>query len=59
MIFQLVAANHRHGFVSETQSFKDDTIKIGPGNLKLSFSSSSGQLKRIYNSKTGVNFESL
>jgi alpha-mannosidase len=33
---------------------QNDTIEIGPGNLKLSFSSTSGQLNRIYNSKTGV-----
>ncbi|TKY55925.1 Alpha-mannosidase protein [Spatholobus suberectus] len=33
---------------------KGETINIGPGNLKMSFSSTSGQLKRMYNSKTGV-----
>ncbi|KAG8388779.1 hypothetical protein BUALT_Bualt02G0160700 [Buddleja alternifolia] len=31
-----------------------ETIEIGQGNLKLSFSLSSGQLKRMYNSKTGI-----
>ncbi|KAE9467642.1 hypothetical protein C3L33_00450, partial [Rhododendron williamsianum] len=33
---------------------QNDTIEIGPGNLKLSFSKASGQLKRMFNSKTGV-----
>ncbi|XP_061357704.1 alpha-mannosidase isoform X2 [Gastrolobium bilobum] len=31
-----------------------DTIDIGPGDLKMRFSSTSGQLKRMYNSRTGV-----
>lgn len=33
---------------------KGENIDIGPGNLKLSFSSTSGQLKRMYNSRTRV-----
>ncbi|XP_042025665.1 alpha-mannosidase isoform X2 [Salvia splendens] len=33
---------------------QNETIEIGPGNLKLSFSTTSGQLTRIFNSKTGV-----
>lgn len=33
-----------------------ETIEIGPGNLKMSFSLTSGQLKSIYNIKTGVSF---
>ncbi|KZV46140.1 Fatty acid hydroxylase superfamily isoform 2 [Dorcoceras hygrometricum] len=33
----------------------EETVEIGPGHLKLSFSSVSGQLKRISNSKTGIN----
>ncbi|EXC35339.1 Lysosomal alpha-mannosidase [Morus notabilis] len=44
----------RHELASETKSSQDDTIEIGPGDLKMSFSSTSGQLKRMYNSKTGV-----
>ncbi|KAF3440313.1 hypothetical protein FNV43_RR18597 [Rhamnella rubrinervis] len=44
----------RYGFLSVMDSPQNDTIEIGPGNLKMSFSSTSGQLKRIYNSKTGV-----
>ena len=35
---------------------QNDTIEIGSGNLKMSFSSMTGQLKRMYNSKTGVDF---
>ncbi|KAJ1253946.1 hypothetical protein BS78_K147300 [Paspalum vaginatum] len=31
-----------------------DTIGVGPGPLKMSFSSESGQLKRIFNSISGV-----
>ncbi|PIN15023.1 Glycosyl hydrolase, family 38 - alpha-mannosidase [Handroanthus impetiginosus] len=45
--------NRARGFVS-TMDLKKETIKVGPGNLKLSFSSSSGQLKRMFNSKTGI-----
>ncbi|KAL8472457.1 hypothetical protein ACS0TY_029611 [Phlomoides rotata] len=41
-------------FGSMTDLPQNETIEIGPGNLKLSFSSSSGQLKRIFNSKTGI-----
>ncbi|KAL0449714.1 UNVERIFIED_CONTAM: Alpha-mannosidase [Sesamum latifolium] len=44
--------NRRH--VSMMDLPKKETIEIGPGNLKLSFSSSSGQLKRMFNSKTGI-----
>ncbi|KAK2656982.1 hypothetical protein Ddye_010034 [Dipteronia dyeriana] len=36
-------------------STQNDTIEIGPGNLKMSFSSATGQLKQMYNSRTGVN----
>lgn len=35
-------------------TLKRKNIEIGPGNLKLSFSLASGQLERIYNSRTGV-----
>ncbi|CAA2983802.1 alpha-mannosidase [Olea europaea subsp. europaea] len=40
--------------VSTMDSPKEETIEIGPGNLKLSFSSSSGQLKRMFNSKSRI-----
>lgn len=33
---------------------QSETVEIGPGNLKLTFSTTSGQLTRISNSKTGV-----
>uniref|UniRef100_A0A0A9CRF8 Alpha-mannosidase n=1 Tax=Arundo donax TaxID=35708 RepID=A0A0A9CRF8_ARUDO len=32
----------------------NDTIEVGPGPLKMSFSATSGQLKRIFNSVSGV-----
>ncbi|KAK2656984.1 hypothetical protein Ddye_010036 [Dipteronia dyeriana] len=41
----------RNNFLSP----QNDTIEIGPGNLKMSFSSVTGQLKQMYNSRTGVN----
>ncbi|KAF2291944.1 hypothetical protein GH714_042286 [Hevea brasiliensis] len=44
----------RRNGLSVTGSPQNDTIEIGPGNLKMSFSSTTGQLKRIHNSKTGV-----
>ncbi|KOM28079.1 hypothetical protein LR48_Vigan499s002300 [Vigna angularis] len=45
----------RKGFLSHlTTSQRNDTIEVGPGNLKLSFSSKSGQLIRMHNSRTGV-----
>ncbi|CAL0313112.1 unnamed protein product [Lupinus luteus] len=44
----------RNGSISLGRARKSDNIDIGPGNLKLSFSSTSGQLKRMYNSRTGV-----
>ncbi|KAL2662490.1 hypothetical protein AAZV13_02G043200 [Glycine max] len=40
--------------LSHPNSQKGDTINVGSGNLKMSFSSTSGQLKRMYDSKTGV-----
>ncbi|GMN29058.1 hypothetical protein TIFTF001_002270 [Ficus carica] len=47
-------AKGRHRLTSEVKSSQNDTIEVGPGDFKMSFSSTSGQLKRIYNSKTGV-----
>ncbi|XP_019420876.1 PREDICTED: alpha-mannosidase-like [Lupinus angustifolius] len=44
----------RKGVHTELNSKKIETIEIGQGNLKVSFSSESGQLTRMYNSKTGV-----
>nr|XP_011462234.1 PREDICTED: alpha-mannosidase isoform X1 [Fragaria vesca subsp. vesca] len=44
----------RVGLLAVKDSSQNETIDIGPGDLKMSFSSASGQLKRMYNSKTGV-----
>ncbi|KAI4327749.1 hypothetical protein L6164_020175 [Bauhinia variegata] len=44
----------RNGLLSPISGENNETIEIGSGNLKLSFSSASGQLKRIYNSRSGV-----
>ncbi|KAJ6678299.1 ALPHA-MANNOSIDASE [Salix viminalis] len=44
----------RRNGLSVMDSPQNDTIEIGSGNLKLSFSSMTGHLKRMYNSKTGV-----
>ncbi|XVF15938.1 hypothetical protein REPUB_Repub09cG0198800 [Reevesia pubescens] len=45
---------HRVGIISATTTPQDEIIEIGNGNLKMSFSKSSGQLQRMYNSRTGV-----
>lgn len=42
------------GNISVTDSPQNKTIVVGPGDLKFSFSLTSGQLKRISNHKTGV-----
>ncbi|KAJ1398690.1 Glycosyl hydrolase family 38, C-terminal [Sesbania bispinosa] len=44
----------RKADISDLSSQKGENIDIGPGNLKMSFSSTSGQLRRMYNSKTRV-----
>ncbi|KDP43185.1 hypothetical protein JCGZ_22737 [Jatropha curcas] len=44
----------RRNGLHETGSLLKETIEIGPGNLKMSFSSTTGQLKRMFNSKSGV-----
>ena len=36
---------------------RNDTVEVGPGSLKLSFSSASGQLNRIFNSISGVSIK--
>lgn len=48
------AGKRRIGIFSATDSSQNETIEIGSGSLKMLFSSSSGQLKRMYNSRTGV-----
>ncbi|XP_062075866.1 alpha-mannosidase-like [Humulus lupulus] len=40
--------------LSKIKNPQNDTIEVGPRDLKLTFSSTSGQLKQIYNSKTEV-----
>lgn len=47
-------AGRKRGLVSEMDVAQNETVEIGPGNLKLTFSTTSGQLTRIFNSKTGV-----
>jgi alpha-mannosidase len=42
------------GYVSTMVSPSNDTIEIGPGPLKMSYSSKSGQLKRMFNSISAV-----
>ncbi|KAL5819121.1 hypothetical protein ACOSQ4_022963 [Xanthoceras sorbifolium] len=44
----------RYRILSTIHRKNTETIEIGPGNLKMSFSSTTGQLKRMYNSRTGV-----
>lgn len=35
-------------------SSSNDTVEVGPGNLRISFSLISGQMERMTNIKTGV-----
>ncbi|XP_038973707.1 alpha-mannosidase-like isoform X1 [Phoenix dactylifera] len=44
----------RNGYISAGAGPENDTIEVGPGPLKMSFSSTSGQLKRMVNYRTGV-----
>ncbi|XP_022739910.1 alpha-mannosidase-like [Durio zibethinus] len=44
----------RVGIISATTTPENEKFEIGNGNLKMSFSTSSGQLQRMYNSRTGV-----
>ncbi|KAK7262969.1 hypothetical protein RJT34_30552 [Clitoria ternatea] len=53
-ISKTIGKGTRRTDLSHLSNQKGETINIGPGNLKMSFSSTSGQLKRIYNSRTGV-----
>ncbi|KAG6518775.1 hypothetical protein ZIOFF_022256 [Zingiber officinale] len=41
-------------YTSSYATMENETIEIGPGPFKLQFSSTSGQLKRITNHRTGV-----
>lgn len=40
--------------VEDPDNQENETIEIGKGHLKMSFSLTSGQLKRMSNTKTGV-----
>ncbi|KAG9146043.1 hypothetical protein Leryth_016602 [Lithospermum erythrorhizon] len=44
----------RRGSLSLMDHSENETIEIGPGKLKMQFSSKSGQLKRMFNRKTDV-----
>ncbi|XP_077246588.1 alpha-mannosidase-like [Tasmannia lanceolata] len=44
----------RSGYLSVMDSPQNETFEVGPGDFKMSFSSTSGQLKRITNYRTGV-----
>ncbi|XP_022885757.1 alpha-mannosidase-like isoform X4 [Olea europaea var. sylvestris] len=46
--------NSRSVYVPMLDPPKKKFIEIGPGNLKLSFSSASGELERMFNSKSGL-----
>ncbi|XP_010246825.1 PREDICTED: alpha-mannosidase isoform X2 [Nelumbo nucifera] len=48
------AERSRNGYLSVLKSPENETVDVGPGKLKMSFSLTSGQLKRMVNSKTGV-----
>ncbi|XP_058108088.1 uncharacterized protein LOC131251420 isoform X1 [Magnolia sinica] len=47
-------ARASNGHMSVTDTSQNETLDAGPGNLKMSFSSTSGQLKRMTNYRTGV-----
>ncbi|XP_058081600.1 alpha-mannosidase-like isoform X2 [Magnolia sinica] len=42
------------GHMSVTDTSQNETLEVGPGNLKMSFSSTFGQLKHMTNYRTGV-----
>ncbi|KAJ0040660.1 hypothetical protein Pint_28469 [Pistacia integerrima] len=42
------------GYLSAMDSPQNDDIEVGPGNLKMNFSGTTGQLKRMHNTRTGV-----
>ncbi|CAK9156992.1 unnamed protein product [Ilex paraguariensis] len=44
----------RRGYISVVDLPQNETVEVGPGNLKMSFLLTSGQLKRMSNPKTGV-----
>lgn len=44
----------RSGYITVMDSPQNESIEVGPGSLKMSFSSTTGQLERMFDSKTGV-----
>ncbi|KAK6922587.1 Glycosyl hydrolases family 38, C-terminal beta sandwich domain [Dillenia turbinata] len=44
----------QRSYLSAMDTPSNETVEIGPGNLKMSFSLTTGQLTRMFNSKTGV-----
>ncbi|KAJ9703748.1 hypothetical protein PVL29_005156 [Vitis rotundifolia] len=44
----------RSGYITVMDSPHNESIEVGPGSLKMSFSSTTGQLERMFDSKTGV-----
>nr|GLL26254.1 alpha-mannosidase-like [Ipomoea trifida] len=46
--------NQSSGYISVMSLPQNGAVEIGSGNLKVSFSSESGRLKHIFNSRTGV-----
>ncbi|KAI8018711.1 hypothetical protein LOK49_LG04G01267 [Camellia lanceoleosa] len=44
----------RSVYISVVDLPQNETVEIGPGNLKISLSLASGQIERMFNSKTGV-----
>ena len=53
-IYFCSTAKSRSGYITVMDSPQNDSIEVGPGSLKMSFSSTTGQLERMFNSKTGV-----
>ncbi|XP_020699956.1 alpha-mannosidase [Dendrobium catenatum] len=47
-------APNANGYTSTISTPDNDTVEIGPGHLKMAFSSASGQLKRVVNNRVGV-----
>ncbi|XP_026429937.1 alpha-mannosidase-like [Papaver somniferum] len=50
-----VQSGHRRRMDLNKSNTQNETVEVGPGNLKMSFSLKTGQLKSMLNSKTGVN----
>ncbi|KAL3720554.1 hypothetical protein ACJRO7_005378 [Eucalyptus globulus] len=53
-ISKAATEGHETTVLSTLSNPQNDTLEVGPGDLKMLFSSTSGQLVRILNSKTGV-----